>query len=131
MSYLLMVRSNCGKMSINHFPHILIINMPLLLNSSFLNFTGVLHTGYDNRETVREEYEVLCEDRPCTLKYLVAKKIRDRLKKVEMIHRKKYSTRVQNALSNIERLLAPICRKVSKMNNIVEVIYYILSVKIV
>ena len=46
------------------------------------------------------------------MKYLVAKKIRDRLKDVEIIHRKKYSTKVQNAISNIERTFAPICRKV-------------------
>ena len=72
----------------------------------------MLHSGYDNREIICEEYEVLCEDRPCTLKYLVAKKIRDRLKDVEIIHRKKYSTKVQNAISNIERTFAPICRKV-------------------
>ena len=71
-----------------------------------------MHSGYDNREIICEEYEVLCEDRPCTLKYLVAKKIRDRLKDVEIIHRKKYSTKVQNAISNIERTFAPICRKV-------------------
>ena len=76
-------------------------------------FVGVLHSGYDNRETIHEEYEVLCEGRPCSLKYLVAKKIRDRLKNVQMIHKRKYSTKVKNAISNIERLVAPILHKVN------------------
>ena len=73
-----------------------------------------MHCGYDNRETIRNEYEVLCEDRPCALKYLVAKKIRDLLKNIETLRRKKYSTKMHNAFFNIERVLAPICRKVIK-----------------
>ena len=31
---------------------------------------GVLHCGYDNRETVKENYEVLCKNSPCTLRYV-------------------------------------------------------------
>lgn len=82
------------------------------LFNNYFNILGVLHSGYDNRETIRSEYEVLCEDKPCSLKYLVSKKIRDRLREVEKANRKKYATKVQNAMSNLERLFMPMCRKV-------------------
>ena len=88
-----------------------------------LLFLGVLHSGYDNRETIRSEYEVLCEDKPCSLKYLVAKKIRDRLREVEKINRRRYATKVQNAMSNLERLFTPMCRKVSKLQYYIDQIF--------
>ena len=74
--------------------------------------SGVLHTGYDNREVIREEYEVLCEDRPCSLKYLVAKKLRDYLKALEEVQSKKCATKLNNVLLSIDRLVSFLSRKV-------------------
>ena len=75
----------------------------------------MLHTGYDNRELIREDYEVLCEDRPCSLKYLAAKKIRDRLKELELARSKKcVLTKLNNVLLSIEQLFAAVTRKVSR-----------------
>jgi hypothetical protein len=34
---------------------------------------GAIHVGYDNKESVKEDYEVLCEDQPCSLRYLVSR----------------------------------------------------------
>ena len=76
----------------------------------------MLHTGYDNRELIREDYEVLCEDRPCSLKYLAAKKIRDRLKELELARSKKcVLTKLNNVLLGIEQLFAAVTRKVSRL----------------
>lgn len=73
---------------------------------------GMIHSGYDNREIVKDDYEVLCHNQPCSLKYLSAKKIRDIVRKRDRLYNAKYSTRISNALFNIEKLFLSMLRKV-------------------
>ena len=73
---------------------------------------GVIHVGYDNKESVKEEYEVLCEDQPCSLRYLASKKIRDQIFERERFLNSRYSTKIVNMLLAVEKVFASIIRKV-------------------
>lgn len=63
---------------------------------------------------LQDEYEVLCDDQPSSLKYLASKKIRDLIRRHDQITNAKYSTKIINFLIAIEKALASIVRKVSK-----------------
>lgn len=76
---------------------------------------GSIHIGYETRETIRDDYEVLCEDFPCSLKYLAAKKIRDIVRKRDKMHNAKYSTKIANVVLVLERLFFVVRRKVLKI----------------
>jgi hypothetical protein len=73
---------------------------------------GVIHAGYENRDAVKEDYEVLCANTPCSLRYLAAKKIRDNVRASERIRNAKYSTKISNVIFSLERLLFTVLRKV-------------------
>ena len=73
---------------------------------------GVIHVGYDNKESVKEDYEVLCEDQPCSLRYLASKKIRDQIFERERFLNSRYSTKIVNMLLAVEKVFASIIRKV-------------------
>jgi len=62
----------------------------------------------------QEEYEVLCDDQPSSLKYLASKKIRDLIRKHEMIINSKCTTKIINILIAIEKVFASIVRKVGE-----------------
>eukprot|EP00094_Tigriopus_californicus_P011100 TCALIF_10711-PA protein Name:"Protein of unknown function" AED:0.12 eAED:0.14 QI:0/0/0/0.33/1/1/3/0/293 len=79
---------------------------------------GMIHSGYDNREIVKDDYEVLCHNQPCSLKYLAAKKIRDIVRKRDRLYNAKYSTRISNALFNIEKIFLSMLRKRLDFNTI-------------
>ena len=91
----------------------------------YFQCAGVLHTGYDNREVIREEYEVLCEDRPCSLKYLVAKSVRDRLKDLELKQSKRCTTKLNKVILSIEQFFAALCRKVNTFCVFEEIVKFV------
>jgi hypothetical protein len=55
------------------------MNRVTLISGYIVPSHGAIHVGYDNKESVKEDYEVLCEDQPCSLRYLASKKIRDQV----------------------------------------------------
>ena len=73
---------------------------------------GAIHVGYDNKESVNEDYEVLCEDQPCSLRYLCSKKIRDTIRERERIMNSRCTTKIINMLLAVEKVFASIIRKV-------------------
>lgn len=89
---------------------------------------GVIHTGYDLWETVLQEYEVLCEDQPCSLRYLASKAIRDLIRQASEAKTGRYKLQAQ-CKHSIECLKALMTGKVS-MYCILRVLKYIKATQI-
>ena len=72
---------------------------------------GGLHCNYDSRDSLQEDYDVLCKNTPCSLTYLAGRVVRKLVREKEREHNAKYSTRLTNAVLALERLVFTMWRR--------------------